>query len=164
MPSGALTVLFLSDRNAASSLIAEAILRVEGNGRFRACSAGLEPAPAVDADVVNFLAARHVPVTGLRPKSVRELEALYPDGFHFVITLSRAAASFASDHAWRGEPVTADWALDGEPRETEEDGSRWAIRDAFWTLSRRIRIFASLPHRKATRHSLQNRLYALQTV
>jgi protein-tyrosine-phosphatase len=164
MPASALTVLFLSDHNAASSLIAEAVLRVEGNGRFRACSAGLAPAPAVDPDVVNFLAARQVPVTGLRPKGVRELETLYPDGFHFVIALSRAAASFASGHAWRGDPVTADWTLDAEPRETDEEGSGPAIRDAFWTLSRRIRIFASLPHRKATRHSLQNRLYALQTV
>jgi len=164
MPTGALTVLFLSDRNAASSLIAEAVLRVEGNGRFRACSAGLAPASDVDADVVNFLATRHVPVSGLRPKGVRELETLYPDGFHFVITLSRAAASFADGHAWRGDPVTADWTLDAEPREAEAEASSGAIRDAFWTLSRRIRIFASLPHRKATRHSLQNKLYALQTV
>jgi arsenate reductase len=164
MPTGVVNVLFLSHRNAASSILAEAILRVEGNGRFRPYSAGLEPAPAVDANVINFLAARHLPVQGLRPKSVRELESLHAPGFQFVITLSRAAVSFAKGHPWCGDPVVAHWALDAEERDGEDDGSRWAIRDAFWTLSRRIRIFASLPHRKVSRHSLENRLYALQAV
>ncbi len=52
MLTGALNVLFLFDRNAGHSVMAEAILRVEGNGRFRAYSATLGPAPAVDADIV----------------------------------------------------------------------------------------------------------------
>lgn len=164
MPTGALNVLFLSDRNAASSILAEAILRVEGNGRFRPCSAGLTPATSVDPEVMSFLAGRHVPVAGLRAKGLSEPEALHPEGFHFVITLSREAATFAKEHAWRGDPVVAHWGLDAEALDSEEEGSAWAIRDAFWTLSRRIRIFTSLPHRKATRRSLENRLYALQAV
>ena len=164
MPAGALNVLFLSDRNAAHSIIAEAVLRVEGNGRFRPHSAGLDPAAAIDSDVANFLAARHVPVAGLRPKGLAELEAGRASGFDFVITLSDAAALFASGHPWSGHPVVAHWALDAEANEAEEQRSRWAIRDAFWTLSRRIRIFASLPHRRATRRSLENRLYGLQAV
>lgn len=158
-----MNVLFLSDRNAAHSIIAEAVLRVEGNGRFRPHSAGLHPAVAIDSDVANFLAARAVPVAGLRPKSLAELEAAHPAAFDYVITLSDAAARFAGAHAWNGHPVVAHWAIDAEARETEE-GSGWAIRDAFWTLSRRIRIFTSLPHRKSTRRSLENRLYALQAV
>ena len=161
MPTSALNVLFLSDRNAAHGIIAEAILRVEGNGRLRPYSAAVAPAAAVNADVINFLAARHLPVQGLRPKGVHELHAPV---FHFVITLSRAAAFFAEGRAWGGDPVVADWTLDTEERETEDDGSSRAIRDAFWTLSRRIRIFASLPHRNASRHSLENRLHALQAV
>ena len=164
MPAGALNVLFLSDRNAAHSIIAEAVLRVEGNGRFRPHSAGLNPATAIDSDVVNFLAARHVPVAGLRPKGLAELEAGHASAFDFVITLSDAAALFASGHPWSGHPVIAHWVLDAEARGTGEQGSGWAMRDAFWTLSRRIRIFTSLPHRKATRRSLENRLYALQAV
>lgn len=161
MPTGAVNVLFLSDRNAAYSILAEAILRVEGNGRFRPFSAGLDPALKVDADVVNFLVARHLPVDGLRPKGIRELDAL---PFDFVIALSNAAALFAKAHGWSGDPLVAHWMLDAEERAVKEDASSWAIRDAFWTLSRRIRIFTSLPHRNATRHSLENRLYALQAV
>jgi arsenate reductase len=164
MPTGAVSVLFLSDRNAASSILAEAILRVEGNGRFRPYSAGLQPAPTVDANIVHFLTARHLPVKGLRPKSVGELEAVQAPEFQFVITLSRAAGEAADRHPWRGDPVIAHWALGEEELDAGDESSPWAIRDAFWTLSRRIRIFASLPHRKATRHSLENRLHALQAV
>src|SRR5690348_2728686 len=100
MATAAMNVLFLSDRDAAHGLIAEAILRVEGNGRFRAHSAGIEPAALVGAEVVTFLGARHLPVEGLRPKSLAELAAQPP--FDFVITLSRPAAAFAVRHTWRG--------------------------------------------------------------
>lgn len=147
MPTGALNVLFLSDRNAAYGLLAEAILRVEGNDRFRAFSAGIEPAATVDPSVMNFLAARHLPVEGLRPKSVAELEAQH--AFQFVITLSDPAAGFAERHAWHAEPLLAHWALDGEERDAQSEGSGSALRDAFWTLSRRIRTFTSLPRRGA---------------
>ena len=164
MPAGALNVLFLSDRNAAHSIIAEAVLRVEGNGRFRPHSAGLHPAMAIDSDVANFLAARHMPVAGLRPKGLAELQAAHPAGFDYVITLSDAAALFAGAHVWNGHPVIAHWVLQTEAGEAGEEGSGSAIRDAFWTLSRRIRIFTSLAHRKSTRRSLENRLYGLQAV
>ena len=165
MPTAAVSVLFLSDRNAVSSILAEAILRVEGNGRFRPYSAGVEPAPSVNAEVIDFLAARHLPVQGLRPKGVGELQAVPTSEFRFVITLSRSGAELADQYPWRGEPVIAHWALGEEELDAgSATSSSSAIRDAFWTLSRRIRIFASLPHRKATRRSLENRLYALQAV
>lgn len=162
MAAAAMNVLFVSDRNAARSLIAEAILRVEGNGRFRAFSAGIEPAVARSAEVASFLVARHLPVEGLRPKSLAELEAR--QAFDFVITLSPRAAAFAEQHAWQGEPMIAHWALDADEGDGESRGSSGAMRDAFWALSRRIRIFTSLPHRKATRRTIQNRLHALQAV
>lgn len=161
MPTAAVHVLFLSDRNAAYSLLAEAILRVEGNGRFRAYSAGLEPAPAASADVLNFLAARHIPVQGLHPKSLLELEAEHAPTLQFVIALSHEAAVFASEQPWRGDPLVTDWTLD---EEATTSPSSLAIRDAFWTLSRRLRIFAGLAQRKGTRRSLQNRLQGLQAI
>ena len=153
MPTGALNVLFLSGRNAAESVIAEAILRVEGNGRLRSHSAGVEPAASLNAEVVRFLEMRQLPVEGLRPKPLAELEAQHT--FDFVITLSPRAEAFAEQHAWRGDPVIGHWRVDSEPQE---------MRDAFWTLSRRIRILASLAHRKATRRSIANRLNALQAL
>ena len=57
--------------------------------------------------------------------------------------------------------MIAHWHLD-----TDEDGhepSVWAIRDTFWVLSRRIKIFTSLPHGKTTRLALEKRLHALES-
>ncbi len=93
--------------------------------------------------------------------SVPELDAPDTAAFHFIITVSRAAAEFAERHEWRGDPVVAHWALDVEERGAQDES---AVRDAFWTLSRRIRILASLPHRTASRHALEKRLHALQAV
>jgi arsenate reductase len=164
MRTGGFNVLFLSNRNAATSILAEAILRVEGDGSLRAHSAGLTPAAHVDPDVVTFLASRHIPVAELRAKRLSELEAACPEGFHFVITLSANAASFADGHAWRGDPVVANWTLEADGIDEKQDSSGWAMRDAFWTLSRRIKLFANLAQRKATRRSIQNRLNALQAL
>jgi hypothetical protein len=38
-----------------------------------------------------------------------------------------------------------------------------AVRDIFWTLQRRIRIFASLPLASAPRRSIQHRVDAIAT-
>lgn len=36
-------------------------------------------------------------------------------------------------------------------------------RDSYWILSRRIKIFTSLPHGKTSRNVLENRLHALES-
>jgi arsenate reductase (thioredoxin) len=41
-------VLFISRRNSARSLMAEAVVNRHGKGRFRAFSAGVEPAAEAD--------------------------------------------------------------------------------------------------------------------
>ena len=65
--------------------------------------------------------------------------------------------------AWDGNPVIAHWSLDGaEDDERSDPETIWAIRDTFWVLSRRIKIFASLPHGRANRRSLENKLLALE--
>ncbi len=156
-----LNVLFLDTRNTAHSLIAESILRAAGRGRFHAHSAGCVSRGVASPEVLAFLRERNQPIEGLRSKHLRELTG--PDGpaFAFVITLSESAAANAGERHFLGDPVVANWPLDVE----EEDAapSVWSIRDSFWVLSRRIKIFASLPHGKASRHVLENRLHALES-
>ena len=156
-------VLFLCTRNSADSIIAESILRSVGRTRFHAFSAGCQPAGAVSERVLEFLRERQLPVEGLRPKSWLEFTGPAAPKLEFVITLSGRAASAAASQAWGENPLLAHWTLDAEEDGPQDELSGWDIRDRFWVLSRRIKIFASLPHGKASRNSLALRLRALQS-
>jgi arsenate reductase len=155
-----LNVLFLDTGNTTESLIAESVLHACGHGRFRAWSAGCLSSRAASAGVLAFLRERELPVDDLRSKGLHELTRPEAPSFAFVITLSELAAAAVRERRFSGDPVIAHWHLD-----TDEDGhepSVWAIRDSFWVLSRRIKIFTSLPHGKATRLALEKRLHALE--
>jgi arsenate reductase len=155
-----LNVLFVDTGNTTESLIAESVLRACGHGRFRAWSAGSLSGGTASASVLAFLRERDLPVDGLRSKGLLELTQPEGPSFDFVITLSEVAATVIGERHLGGDPVIAHWHLD-----TDEDGSEpsvWAIRDTFWVLSRRIKIFTSLPHGKTTRLALEKRLLALE--
>lgn len=154
-------VLFLDSCNTCHSLIAESILRACARGRFHAYSAGCVSSGAVSPDVMAFLRERNLPVEGLRSKGLRDLMTPESPSFAFVITLSGIAAEAVGERALPDDPVVAHWHLDADEAAERGAPSVWAIRDAFWILSRRIKIFASLPHGKASRHVLENRLHAL---
>lgn len=158
-----LNVLFLDNGNTSHSLIAESILRASARGRFHAFSAGCLSSGVVSPEVIAFLRERSLPVEGLRSKGLRELMSPEAPPFAFVITLSGIAAETMSERPLPGDPVVARWHLDAEDDTQLTEPSVWAIRDGFWILSRRIKIFASLPHGKASRHALENRLHALQS-
>ena len=155
-----LNVLFLCTDSSMRSIVAEAILRGSGGGRFRGFSAGCSPVPALDREVVEFLRERHLPVDGLRPRSWTEFTRPDAPQLAFVIALSAPAAALADEQLWPGDPVVAHWNLDADDPEVER--SVWEIRDTFWVLSRRIKIFTSLPHGKTSRHTLERRLHALE--
>ena len=86
MSEGISSVLFVCHDNAAASVMAEAILRAVGGRRFRALSAGFNPAPKLAPGVPEFLATRHLPVAGLQPKSCAQF--IVPFG-HDSISSSR---------------------------------------------------------------------------
>jgi arsenate reductase len=154
-----LNVLFLDSANTSHSLIAESILRASSRGHFHAFSAGCVSTGSVSPAVLALLQERSLPVESLRSKGLRELTG--PDGppFAFVITLSAPAAATARERTFPGDPVVAHWHLDADD---EAEPSIWALRDSFWILSRRIKIFTSLPHGKSSRHQLEKRMRALQ--
>lgn len=158
-----LNVLFLDSSNTSNSLIAESILRASGRGRFHACSAGCLSAGAVSPQVIAFLRERNLPAEGMRSKGLRELTGVEGPSFAFVITLSELAAATTAEVNFAGDPVIAHWHLDGEDEGEPAEPSVWALRDSYWILSRRIKIFTSLPHGKASRHALENRLHALES-
>jgi arsenate reductase len=154
-------VLFVCEDNAALSIMAESILCAEAPARFSALSAGCSPAQAVHPYVIDFLAAHHLPVSQLRPKGVEEFRTSSAARVDFVITLCDAAEECCSD--WPGQPLIAHWNIDGAERAGARGGhAEEVIRDSFWTLKRRINIFASLPHGKLSRGVLEQRMLTLQ--
>ena len=153
-----LNVLFLDSGNTSHSLMAESILRAAGRGRFQAHSAACLSTGPVRPEVLAFLRERDLPVEGLRSKGLRELVGPQGPSFAFVIALSGLAASVVCERPFSGDPVTARWHVDNED-ESESEPSIWTLRDSYWMLSRRIKIFTSLPHGKASRRALENRLH-----
>jgi arsenate reductase len=65
-------VLFLCNHNSARSRMAEALLRHHGGHRFKACSAGLEPAPDVHPLTRLVLQEAGIDARTLRAKGIHE--------------------------------------------------------------------------------------------
>jgi len=151
------SVLFLCDDNAAVSVMAESILRSMGP-RFAAYSAGIRPVAEVEPGVIEFLRERHLPTSGLRAKGVREFLLDGAPRLDFVITLSDLADEEAPA-IWHGDPVLAHWNVADCNEPLTDD----TVRDAFWALQRRIKIFASLPLAGAPRRAIQHRVEAIAT-
>jgi protein-tyrosine-phosphatase len=148
-------VLFVCHDNCALSLMAESILRSEGAARFHAFSAGATRQAPINPDVVEFLAQHRLPVNGLWSKTLDHFRAAHAPRMDFIITLCDEAAREPLAE-WPGEPFVAHWNL-----ETSRDADD-ALRDSFWTLMRRIKIFTSLPHGKLNRRVLERRVLTLQ--
>lgn len=153
-----MNVLFVCEDNSALSIMAEAILGCIAPARFGAHSAGCFPAPAVQPEVVEFLATHHMPVARLRTKSLQTFRAAGAPHMDFIITLCDTAADL--DYSgWPGSPFVAHWnVLDAYATSEAEE----ALRDNFWTLQRRIKIFTSLPQGKLSRRLLERRAVTLQ--
>jgi arsenate reductase len=135
--------------------MAESILRSVGAARFHANSAGTMRNEHVDPYILDFLAQHRMPVAGLWSKTLDHFRIPGAPQMDFIITLCEVAASERFSE-WPGQPFIAHWNL-----EMSKDADD-ALRDNFWTLMRRIKIFASLPHGKLSRRLLEKRALTLQ--
>ncbi len=99
-------VLFLSRRNSARSVMAEAILNKIGKGRFEAFSAAVEPAAAIDPMVADLLKSAEYPFEQQKPRHYSEFAGEGAQNLDFVFTLSRhrrrRAAAAMAGHAGLG--------------------------------------------------------------
>ena len=101
-------VLFLSNRNMARSIFAEAVTNWLGQKRFRGFSAGINPAEKIDPLVFDVLEAAQYSTDGLRPKHWEEFAKTDAPPLDFVFTLCDPMAGEPLPH-WPGRPITADW-------------------------------------------------------
>ena len=151
-------VLFLCTGNSARSIMAEAILKHLGKGRFNAFSAGSHPAGHVNPLAIEQLRRADLPVGGLRSKNWNEFSGPNAPSLDFVFTVCDKAAGEVCP-IWPGQPMTAHWGIeDPAAAEGSEDQKRQAFAKAFNQLNRRISIFLSLPFSKIDAMSLKKEL------
>jgi len=137
-------VLFISQRNSARSVMAEAILNAMGKGEFVAHSAGVRPATRVDPVAVELLERAKIPTVGLHPRHVDEFAREDAPEMDFVFTLSDTAAGEKLP-LWRGQPITAHWRSDDPERVTDSAEHRRKLMHIRAELERRLRVFMNLP-------------------
>jgi len=150
--------LFVCTGNSARSILAEAILRSVGAGRFRAFSAGSHPAGAVNPFALELLRSLGIPTKDLRSKRWDAFAAPGAPAMDFVFTVCDSAAGEACP-VLPGAPVTAHWGVpDPAAVQGSDEEKRAAFRDAAQALRRRIELFASLPLEKLDAPSLRTKL------
>jgi arsenate reductase len=153
-----INVLFLCTGNSARSILAEAILNREGAGKFRAYSAGSDPAGKVNPLALNLLRKLNYDVSGLRSKSWEEFSGADAPKLDFVFTVCDNAASEACP-VWPGQPMTAHWGLsDPGAVEGSEAVRALAFDDTYRMLNQRIAIFINLPLHSLNKLSTQRQL------
>jgi protein-tyrosine-phosphatase len=148
-------VLFLSKRNSARSIMAEAILNQVGRGEFVAHSAGVRPGPRVEPVVLELLEHAKVPTSDLRVKGVREFLGPGKPPMDFIFTLSDTAAGEAPPQ-WPGQPITAHWGSEDPDKIQDAQDRRLALIRVRSELERRLRVFINLPLASLDRMSAQS--------
>ena len=145
MPDHVYNVLFLCTGNSARSILAEAMLNKDGQGSFKAFSAGSQPKPDVNPMAVHVLRETEYPTEGLRSKTWDEFAGPDAPVMDFVFTVCDNAANEACPY-WPGQPVTAHWGIE-DPAAVE--GTDLERKTAFVTAQRylknRISTFLALP-------------------
>jgi len=151
-------VLFICTGNSARSLMAESLLTLQGGRRFRAFSAGSQPAGKPHPMAIELLQRNRFPTESLRSKSWDEFAQPDAPAMDFVLTVCDQAAGETCP-VWPGQPMSAHWGVADPVAATgSEEQRRQAFNDAFLVLNRRIAMFLALPLDKLDRLSLQSEL------
>ncbi len=151
-------VLFLCTGNSARSILAEALLNREGEGKFRAFSAGSHPTGKVHPYAIDLLQRMNFRTGDFRSKSWEEFATPGAPELDFVFTVCDNAAAEVCP-IWPGQPMTAHWGVQDPAAATgTEAEKRLAFSEAYRMLNNRISIFVNLPLTSLDRLTLQKKL------
>lgn len=151
-------VLFLCTGNTARSILAEGILRKDGQGRFNAFSAGSQPKGTVNPFALKVLQSYGYPTEGLRSKSWDEFAGPDAPVMDFIFTVCDNAAGEACP-IWPGHPASAHWGIEDPAavEGTDIEKERTFVQ-AFQYLRNRISVLLSLPVAEMEREALLSQL------
>jgi arsenate reductase len=161
MTERAYNVLFLCTGNTARSIIAEGILRKNGQGRFMPYSAGSQPRGTVNPLALKVLGDHGYPTDGYRSKSWDEFAAPGAPVMDFVLTVCDSVAGETCP-VWPGHPSIAHWGIDDPAAVEGSDAEKeQAFVRAFQFLKDRISTFVHLPLATLDRFTIGTRLQAI---
>lgn len=155
-------VLFLGRTNAATSILAEAILRHLAQGRLRVASAGDAEALKVNPYALECLAAHNIDTTGLHSKAWGRFFGREHPAVHILITLCDAYAARVDWDRDTVHTVKAHWPTP-EPELVvgSETDRRLAFEEAFVLLDARIRKLLALPLGRLSAPALSRQLASI---
>ena len=159
MPDRPLNALFLCTGNSARSILGEAILNHDGQGRFKAFSAGSNPTGAVNPWAIHTLRTLGYPADGYRSTSWSEVA----DGpeFDLLFPVCDSAAAETCP-VWPGRPTSAHWGIPDPAAVQGSDAEKAAaFLDAFRMLKRRIDLLLALPIASLDQAALREELQAI---
>lgn len=153
-------ILFLSRRNSARGLLAEAVVNGKGGGRFRAFSAGVEPNTDMDPVVLDILRLSGYETDGLHPKHWREFAGPNAVPLDFVFQLSDHETAEQAPEL-PGKSISADWHYpDPETLYGVEWERRKALSEILAALERQFSAFSQLPVEALKEKSLRSQAQA----
>lgn len=154
----AFNVLFICTRNSARSIMAEAILDKVGRGKFKAYSAGSEPADAPMPEILDRLTILGHDVSRLRSKSWHEFTGPDAPRMDFVLTLCDPShGEICPDLG--ALPVTAIWQFPDPAKFTGSASERLVLlNELYGMIRRRLEAFTNLPFASLDRIAIKARL------
>jgi len=158
----AFNVLFLGTRNAARSIIAEALLRKLGGARFTAWSAGAQPARQPMPEVLGRLSRLGCDVAPLRCKPWDTFTGRDAPRIDFVLVLGDAGRGRPWPELrpdFGDKPIVATWPLPDPNAYKGALAERLVLLDELLGMvRRRLEMFISLPFASLERAALNKRL------
>jgi protein-tyrosine-phosphatase len=149
-------VLFLCTGNSARSILGEAILNKDGEGR--------RPKGDVHPLAIKELDALGYSIENLSSKSWDVFSGTDAPQMDFIFTVCDNAAGEACP-VWIGHPMTAHWSIEDPAAVEGNDAEKQrAFAQAARFLKNRISAFLSLPHTTIDRIAIQNHLKEIGTM
>jgi arsenate reductase (thioredoxin) len=143
MTPSPIRVLFVCTGNSARSIMAEAVLRHHGEGRFEVYSAGTEPR-GVNPLTLQVLEDAGIDTSFARSKSVNEFLG---QSFDYVVTVCDRARE--SCPVFAGAQEALHWGYDDPAEATGTEEERLAaFRGVFIQLAERVKQFAIVTQRQ----------------
>lgn len=154
-------ILVLCTGNSARSIMAEALINVLGQGRFKAYSAGSQPMGRVNPYAIEQAQTIAYDTSSVRSKSWDEFSQ--PDSvvMDIVMTVCDSAAG-ESCPLWRGSPIKVHWGFaDPSHVKGSDVDKRAAFAKTFGQIRSKVEALMQLPIESLSTEQLTTQLQAI---